>query len=294
MAQLNKKRELRKPCMKCNKSVLISKFYINRLWKEEMFRDAWCKDCIRAYVYSEETLKEYCIFNKRVFKEDLYMLALNKVEETISLDKEYTECVDLDKKNAIYCDKVFTKYFQFMNTRAYYQYADTVAEDDMNAIKDLKEKFKTTMEYDYGKKLYNQFWRGKFTEMEIEYLEEYFAGLQRDFKLDNHSHIDYAKKVSKSSLAMDQAYNDMLNGVIGAEKRYKDCKDIFDQLSQSAKFAEKTRSENDSVGFGSLGELIKKMETDGFLQNEIKFPEDDIDRVINAYRWVISSVGEEY
>jgi hypothetical protein len=36
------------------------------------------------------------------------------------------------------------------------------------------------------------------------------------------------------------------------------------------------------------------MENTGFLQKAITFPKDEIDKIIDDYRWVITSVGEEF
>jgi hypothetical protein len=134
---------------------------------------------------------------------------------------------------------------------------------------------------------------GEYTLSDIKYLENYFKGLQRDFKIENEAYIDYAKKVCKASLAMDKAFSDLLIDKPGAKERYMTCQKIFDGLSQSAKFAEKTRSENDTVGLGSLGEVIKTLEYQGFLQKKITFPKDEIDNIINDFRWILTSIGEE-
>jgi hypothetical protein len=291
-----RKNEIKKYCRKCGEKTYLDDFYINREWKAEHFRDAWCKKCVNNYVCDEETLKEYCEFNKRVFREELCVWVDEKLKIDFENDKKYVRCVDFNKKDRIFWDAFKKLFFQHMNRIQHYKFSGTLTEDE---IIELKEDRKDNpdanrgLELDYGKKTYSAEWHGFYSVGELNYLNKYFNGLQRDFKLENSAYIDYAKKVCKASLAMDKAFSDMCDGKMGADKRYKDFKDIFDQLSQSAKFAEKTRTENDSVGFGSLGEVIKRMETTGFLQRKIEFEKDEIDRVIDDYRWIVTAVGEE-
>ena len=65
------------------------------------------------------------------------------------------------------------------------------------------------------------------------------------------NHRDYARKIAKASLQMDKTFDDMMNGVDGADKRYENATKAFDTLSKSAKFSESTRSVND-VGASSF------------------------------------------
>ena len=45
---------------------------------------------------------------------------------------------------------------------------------------------------------------------------------------------------------------------------------------------------------GSLGEIILRLETQGYLEeNPYTFPDDDIDKVIAAYRYTLTSIGME-
>lgn len=288
---------IKKSCKKCGKDLAITDFYINRYWKDEFLRDAWCKKCVFKFVVDKDTLMEYCKFNKRTFIEALWANSIARARNKLEPNEKYHRISDLQKKNTVYWNKVFSFYYQGMNRVPHYKFTDELIEHDANKSKDeySDDAYKNTgVELDYGKKQYSKIWCGFYTEGELAYLEDYFNGLQRDFKLENSAYLDYAKKVCKASLAMDKAFSDMCEGKLGAEKKYKDFKDIFDQLSQSAKFAEKTRSENDSVGFGSLGEIIKKMESTGFLQRPITFPKDEVDNILDDYRWIISSVGEEF
>lgn len=275
----------------------ISSFYLNRDWKDEFYRDAWCKTCVNEFVTDEKSLKDYCEYNCRAFVPRLYDNSIEIANKAVLSNVKYKESKDEKEKEKIFFAELRKYYFTHMGMRHNYVFTNYVVEYDENKNDDDSETSSSDNkdeQLNYGKKEYSVNWCGYYTKGELKYLDNYFSGLQQDFKLENSAYIDYAKKVCKASLAMDKAFADMLGGQAGAERRYKDAKDIFDQLSQSAKFAEKTRSENDSVGISSLGELTKRLELTGFLQTKITFEKDDIDKIQEDYRWILTSVGEEF
>jgi len=301
-SKLDRIDELKKTCHKCNKKTPISMFYSNKDWKHEFYHDAWCKECVRKFCTSADRVKDYCKYNRREYRHDLWEWCYPKAEEELNRSSEYRDNRDLNEKVKILTGKQFNWFFRMMNRVQWYKFIDEFGEvkerEDIGMVGKIPEDDdlpfnEMSLELEYGEKKYSPIWHGFYTVGELNYLETYFAGLERDFKLENSAYIDYAKKVCKASLAMDKAFSDMCEGHTGAEKRYKDFKDIFDQLSQSAKFAEKTRTENDSIGLGSFGELTKKLETTGFLQKKITFKKDEIDAIINDFRWIIASIGED-
>jgi hypothetical protein len=291
-----------KACTKCGEKKNIDDFYTNKEFEAEMYRDSWCKECSRGFAIDVPTLVEYCKNNKRLYHSGLYENSMQRAEATMMDRDDYKKCKDLVQQQYMLGTQCIKYYFQGMNRSPYYDflYGDTTEEElTENYEKDVtpeqvEQVAEIGLAFDIGKKTFNKNWHGYFTIGELAYLDEYYNGLARDFKLENQSYIDYAKKVCKASLVMDRAFSDMLEGKQGAEKKYKDFKDIFDALSQSAKFAEKTRSDNDTVGLGSLGELVKRLETTGFLQKKIEFEKDDIDMILDDYRWILTSVGEEF
>lgn len=275
---------LKKECIKCGKKVRLLDFYQNKDWVEEFNKDTWCKVCANKYAVSKKSLQSYCKFNRRVFMEDLWDWAFDLAESFYQDDEKFKKTRDVVKKNRMILSKAIKSYFKRMNNAQYYKFSDSHEGDSIT----------NNSGRNHAEKSYNQKWLGFYTDSELTYLNDYLHGLQRDFKLENSAYMDYAKKVCKASLIMDKAFSDMLDGKAGSERKYKDFKDIFDQLSQSAKFAEKTRSENDAVGLGSLGEVIKKMESTGFLQTKISFEKDDIDKIADDFRWTLSSIGEDF
>ncbi len=284
---------LTKDCVRCNKTKKLEAFYMNRDYKDGLFRDNFCKTCFNDFVQDEETLREYFRLNNRVFPEALWTESYEIAKKEVENLEEYKNCRDLNKINLTIFNIARKKITQKMNLTNYYVFVDNTGkqqaiQQEEKRIKNSKKK-NTKIEEE---KIYSSEWHGYYTQSDIEYLDNMFNGLKRDFKIDNTSHIDYCRKTCKASLAMEKAYADMLEGKSGSDTRYKNLKDIYDTLSQSAKLAEKTRSETDNSGMGSLGEIIKRLETDGFLQKKITFEPDDVDKIEEDFRWTLASISD--
>jgi hypothetical protein len=266
-----------------------------------MYRDAWCKACVAKYCVDEESLKEYCMFNKRSFTDKLWVEANSYVIEKMRSNEEFNKETDPLVKGTMILDGAIKVYFGRMSMKCHYQFIDDLNEDEFNQLEQRKQEiqaisdnFSSDIKLNYNKKTYNTTWCGFYSDTETIYLDNYFEGLSKDHKIDNVSHVDYARKVCKASLAMDKAFSDMCEGKLNAEKRFKDMKDVFDSLSQSAKFAQKSRNEEDhALEFDSLGAIIKEMEYGGFLNKKVEFPKDDIDKIIEDFKWTLMSIGEE-
>lgn len=95
---------------------------------------------------------------------------------------------------------------------------------------------------------------GNYSETDIRKLDHYYESLENDYNIVTENHRDYARKIAKASLQMDKTFDDMMNGIEGADKRYENATKAFDTLSKSAKFSESTRSVND-VGASSFRKL---------------------------------------
>ena len=139
------------------------------------------------------------------------------------------------------------------------------------------------------KKVYSNIWRGSYSEKDIEYLDSYYKDLETDFKIVTRNHKDYARKIAKASLAMDRAYEDMLNGVQGSDTRYKNLKDTFDQLSKSAQFAEDKRGQND-VGLGAFGVVFDKVESHNWIPAHQPMEKDAYDELLEYFSTINKSL----
>jgi len=158
------------------------------------------------------------------------------------------------------------------------QYRDTTWNDSI--FTDKQGKVDNNI-YDESMKVYSDEWMGSYTLQDIEYLDNYLFELKKDFKIVNKSHSDYAKKIAKASLAMDKAYEMMLNG-IGTEQKYKMMKEIFDTLSKSAQFTESERGMND-VSLGGFGVVFDKVEKNMYVPEHTPENKDMYDKLLDQF-----------
>ena len=137
--------------------------------------------------------------------------------------------------------------------------------------------------------IYDSKWLGKYTQRDIDYLNSYYAGLERDYKIITENHRDYARKIAKASLQMDKAFDEMTNGVDGADARYKNAREAFDTLSKSAKFSESTRSVND-VGISSFSKVAAMVEAHNWIPEHKPLKKDTIDEMIDYLSTITKSL----
>lgn len=137
--------------------------------------------------------------------------------------------------------------------------------------------------------IYNDKWMGKYSQKDIDYLNSYYAGLERDYKIITENHRDYARKIAKASLQMDKAFDEMINGIEGADARYKNAREAFDTLSKSAKFSESTRSVND-VGISSFSKVAAMVEAHNWIPEHKPLKKDTIDEMIDYLSTITKSL----
>lgn len=137
--------------------------------------------------------------------------------------------------------------------------------------------------------IYSEDWMGNYTESDIKKLDNYYKGLERDYKIITENHRDYARKIAKASLQMDKAFDEMMNGVEGADKRYDNAMKAFDMLSKSAKFSESTRSVND-VGASSFSKVAAMVEAHNWIPEHKPMKKDTIDEMIDYLSTITKSV----
>lgn len=183
-------------------------------------------------------------------------------------------------------------YFSRISMKQYREYTwkDSGLDESTSQKKsNLQEDGKRDESKKTGKAAYSSEWRGEYTELDLEYLNDYYKELQRDFKIITKNHKDYAKKIAKASLAMDNAYEDMMNNVSGSVKRYKDLKEVFDSLSKSAQFAEDKRGKND-VSLGGFGVVFDKVEQKKWIPKHTPLEKDEYDKLIEYFSTINKSI----
>lgn len=273
-----------KLCLRCNRILPLEKFPKNKLWEEQLYHDVWCRDCAKRLCKDKEDLKNYCYENNRKWEDRFWGSALKRAQASLNTKPEYLAAAagEREKKmNAAACSAFIDG---MMNLKPFYYYEPH----------DFFARVRTPENPNGGepeKPTYSEEWRGYYTSEEIKTLDAIYHQYEVDFVLDNVNIRDYAHKVAKASFNADVAEDRMRRG-IGTASAYKEMQKIFDDMSKSSNFAACRRKAGDGSGFGSLGEVIYRLEMDGKLEeNGFTFPEDDVDKIIGDFRHTLMSVG---
>lgn len=284
-----KKKIASKLCIRCNRILPLEKFSTNKLWASQQYRDAWCTECTREFCVDEETVKQYCFQNNRKFKEKAWEAAKKKAAYDLANNKVWLNPLTPPERKEKEESLANARAFLVIKNNAYaYEY-----EENLRVTDSTREQVVHEFSSEEEKPYYDKVWRGWFTKDQVEMLDDIYAKYEEDFVLDNINIQDYARKVAKASLNADIAEDRMRRGQ-GTPTEYKEAQKIFDDLSKSSNFAACRRKPGESTGMGSLGEIILRLETQGYLdENPYTFPDDDIDKVIKAYQYTLEAVGME-
>lgn len=282
-------------CAACHESKVVDDFYISH---SELFsvtkRMPICKEC----------LIERCI-RKEDGSIDLVALdeVLQKVDRPFiqkALDGVIRECegshIPHDEE---YNRKVLRRYWRSIQSLPQYTYL-TYSDSDKSKSQfspSLSEKKSSIPSSSSTKSnnptnnsiIYSKEWKGHFFPEDIDTLNDYYDGLQRDYKIITENHRDYARKIAKASLMMDKAYEDVMAGVPKAEEKYEKFKNIFDSLSRSAKFSEDKRSIND-VGLSSFSVIVSRVAEHNWIPEHTPLEKDDIDKMLDYLSTVTKSL----
>lgn len=275
-----------KVCIRCGRVLPLSNFYPNRMWAQQLYHDAWCRECFEKYCRTPEDLKVYCWQNNRKWEDRYWDSAKRTARPQLNTNQDLLNPKLSDKKReeiegALIC-RGFTRIMN-MKQMYFYEPHDVVDERKEEQVPDDDPK----------KLIWSDEWRGFYTRAQIHTLDEIYAQYEEDFDLDNVNIRDYAHKIAKASFNADIAEDRMRRGD-GDPGTYKEMQRIFDDMSKSATFAACRRKPGDRTGLGSLGEIILRLEVDGKLNVDgVTFPEDDIDRVIADFRHTLTAVGAQ-
>ena len=304
------KQKGKKKCTRCHEEKRLTDFYSSNspLFSVDK-RVPLCKKCIQELCLNDDGEIDEIELNKtlRIIDKPYYKDSLASSYQQFLREHSYIEEEDVRK----YGDKVLGLYFKNIMLR---QDKDKSYEDSekegfihhnsntslsekekiIQKYSDIQEQKNSTTSTPQTKKVeeelvYSEFWMGEYTQKDIDLLDKYYAGLNRDYKIVTENHRDYAKKIAKASLMMDKAYEDMLKGVTGADKMYSSAKDIFDSLSKSAKFSEDKRSIND-VGISSFSKITSIVENHNWIPQHVPKEKDMYDEMLEALSVINKSV----
>lgn len=215
-----------------------------------------CKDCVQKIIDIDNIQTVYKVLqemNKPFFQEVWTNVCIKTPENPFG---SYIRQINSlpQYKNKYWKDSIFDR-----NTQEYEEFSG------MNEIK-----------------VYSPEWSGYYTKKELDYLNNYYQGLHEDFKIITTNHKDYARKIAQASLAANKAFQEMSDGIAGAEKKYKDLQSTFDTLSKSAQFSESQRGIND-VSLGCFGVIFDKVEQKMYVKQHQPMDKDMYDKLLDQF-----------
>lgn len=285
-----------KQCSSCQDSKHLREFYSSKSPLHSLDKKVpICKDCVAKLSVTDdnevdvEKFKTICRQLDKPFYIDCLQVAATQVKNRHP---------DIPQKDIKYHgDKIIGYYFTRIGSMVQYKdkvFADsektnyitpnsTLAPEDSNIdiLKDVTSE--------HAKAIYSKEWRGEYTIEDIDYLNDYYNGLQRDYKIVTENHRDYARKIAKASMQMDKAFDDVIKNVPGSDARYKAAREAFDSLCKSAKFSESTRSVND-VGASSFSKVASMVEAHNWIPEHKPAEKDEVDKTIEYLSTITKSV----
>lgn len=280
-----------KMCTCCHQIRKLGDFYSNRDWVDQLGKDAWCKSCA-AKAKTKDELRKYFFENNREWSDKLWDSAYKKAELSANKNEVFQKTTDERREsilNQLACQNVLK------SMQLSYRFVDNSQNVNINSYEEAKEAGmiveSAPQTKDPNIKTYNAFFNGDFKPAELEYLEEYYRGLNRDFNLSDISLQDNAKKLAKAALTADKIQNDYLAGRCSIQD-LNNAIAQYDLLMKTGNFAACKRKPGDKEGMGSWAELTLHLETHGFLTDKlVVWGKDDVDRTIDEFRYITQAIG---
>lgn len=270
------KKYVRKPtkrCTRCNEEKELTDFYTNREFDAQQGRDAWCKTCVLQCA-TKEAMQKYFWENNRAWSDGLWNHVMKQAEQKLANNPTFIKLSDPMKTVAmerVACGLVPT----YMGAKGHYVYEEhNVEAQEIDPDDPANDKTPR----------YSKEFNGYFKRNELEYLRNYYQGLEEDFELNDTNIRDVAKKLAKASLQADKAQNDYMSGRCDYSV-VKDAISQFDLLSKSGNFAACKRKPGENTGLGSWAEITLKLEQTGHpCTRKIEWEPDDVDKVLAEFQ----------
>lgn len=284
-----------KLCLHCNHTKPLAQFYANRGWAEQAQKDIWCKSCVSKCT-TKDQIREYFFENNREFTEDLWANACKKAEQMCATKPVYQKASE-DRKQVLLEHVACSVIPSIMQMSQNYKYVDNTKDVHTNTYEEAKENGKVTdskeTKKDANIKTFSNEFNGHFKPAELEYLENYYQGLERDFDLSDTALTDNAKKLAKAALLVDKAQNDYMAGRCSLQD-VKDATALYDLLMKTGNFAACKRKPEEKQELSNWGQTIMYLETNGHpCVKKIDWPEDVVDTALKNLGYIIESMKDD-
>jgi len=239
---------------------------------------------------NKEEVREYFWENNRKWDDKIWDAATVKAEKQASANSVYQKTSEERRERIL--DRLTCQTIPSV-MGPFYIYEDHSKDGRMMTFSEAKKEGLVLEEKpkDRDIKIYSKEFNGYFKQSELEYLHDYYSGLESDFDLNDTNLRDIAKKLAKASLQADKAQDDYMAGKCDFTV-VKDALAQFDLLSKSGNFAACKRKPGENGGINSWSELTYKLETTGHpCVRKIEWEKDDVDAVIDEYRHIVESLG---
>lgn len=282
-----------KMCTCCHQVRNISDFYSNRDWVEQLGKDVWCKTCA-AKAKTKDELRKYFWENNREWSDKLWDNSYKKAQQEASTNDVYMKTTDERRAN-ILNQLTVQKVLKGMNLS--YKFVDNSQNVNVNSYEEAKESgliAESNEEDDPNIKTYSKEFNGDFTKRQIDYLHEFYAGLDKDFDLDSdYSLADNAKKVAKAAMTLDKTQNDFLMQKCTAQD-LTNAINAYNSLMSLGNFAASKRKPGDKAGLNNWAETTMYCETHGHpCIKKVEWDKDSVDEVLERFAYIITSLRSE-
>lgn len=283
-------------CLHCHCVRNLSEFYSNRDWVDQAGKDIWCKKCI-SQIQTKDEMREYFFENHRKWNERIWDNAQKKAEMQAAKNTVYQKSNEERREiilEALTCQMVPSI------MQIHYAYIDNSQDINANSYQEAKEagkivELEKARKVDSKTKTYNSFFNGDFTGAELEYLMNFYEGLNKDFNLDEADTAlqDNAKKLAKSALTADKVQNDYLAGRCSMQD-VTNAMTAYNSLLTISNFAANKRKPGEKSGLSSWAETTAYLETHGHpCIKKIDWPKDVVDAALEGLGYIVISMRED-
>lgn len=278
-------------CLKCGQTKPITDFYQNSGWTDNDCVDKWCIACFKA-LRSQSEVREYFWENNREWSDQLWESAVLTAQKKLETSAPYRNGTP-ERRAQLVISATLSVLPTNMNKSMYSYLKKKPAEQNLTyqeaVTAGILPPDRSEDDNPLAKK-YSEFFNGNFNEKELQYMQNYYDKLDSKLNFDDENIRDYARKCARLSMIADRAMDDYVAGRCS----FADVKDAtaqFDTLSKSANFAACKRKEEEKASITSWSEMTAKLESSGHpCTRKIEWPEDSVDRTINEYRHIVSSL----